>query len=324
MKPAMRAVLLCLLALGSSTAAAALEPLAVDDAFTAVFPLPPQESRALLGKRQFYFPTREPFPQWLRDKTGMHQWPGLDAPYVKGMDFDFRGIPNIPQYDQATCWKAIAPHICSFDCGHCVGPDDIRHCNHLVQTFDDGPTADTPTLLNYLRHAGNRKASFFVLGIQTLVYPEIFREMRRDGHFLASHTYGHKHLPSLSNEQIVGQLQWSIWAMNATAGVIPKYFRPPFGGVDNRVREIARRLGLTVIVWDLDTNDWRLNDRSRTEGEVLDQIRAWKTSHITGIMLEHDNTQHTVGAGIQISNIIGGDSFVAAGCGKDPNAAWYQ
>ncbi|KAK9456299.1 hypothetical protein V1511DRAFT_497092 [Dipodascopsis uninucleata] len=212
--------------------------------------------------------------------------------------------------------------MCSFDCGLCVGPSDIRNCHHLVQTFDDGPTANTPQLLDQLKKGG-QMVSFFVLGIQVVTFPEIFRRSHKEGHFLASHTYGHKHLPSLSNNDIVAQLQWSIWAMNATAGVIPQFFRPPFGGLDNRVRAIAHRLNLSAIVWDLDTNDWQLNDHSRTGEEIYDQIRLWQNSRINGIMLEHDSTENTVMAGIEISKIIGNSAITAANC-NDPLAEWYS
>ncbi|KAK9325495.1 hypothetical protein V1517DRAFT_314312 [Lipomyces orientalis] len=270
-------------------------------------------------QKDFYYP-RANFPKWLSDITGLHRWPGLSPPYVNGTNFNFSGIPEGPLYTQQSC-NVTNHSLCSFDCDLCVGPKDIRHCNHLIQTFDDGPTPDTPTLLHHL-HRTRNKASFFVLGIQVVVYPDVFRAMHNEGHFLASHTYGHKHLPSLPNRDIVAQLQWATWAMNATAGVIPKYFRPPFGGVDNRVRMIAERLGLTVIVWDLDTNDWKLTDASRTLDDIYDQIHAWKTSNIHGILLEHDNTMISVDAGIEISNIVGNGNITAANC-KDDSAAWY-
>ncbi|KAK9464744.1 CDA2-like protein [Lipomyces arxii] len=272
-----------------------------------------------VNKQVFW--AQEPFPVWLADITGMHKWPGLDAPYVKGMNFNFTGIPDSLRYDQSIC-EAVPYSVCSFDCKHCVGPVDIRHCSDLIQTFDDGPTPDTPTLLHYLRHV-QQKVTFFVLGIQVVVYPSVFRAMHSEGHLLATHTYSHKHLPSLTNEEVVAQLLWSIWAMNATAGVVPKYFRPPFGGVDNRVRAIAGRLGLTVAVWDLDTNDWRLNDKSRSKEDIYSQIKAWRTSNINGIMLEHDNTMYTVDAGIAISDIIGKSNMTVADC-NELHAAWYQ
>ncbi|KAK7204419.1 chitin deacetylase [Myxozyma melibiosi] len=282
----------------------------------------PEESSAVSHRALIFTQPRAEFPNWLREMTGLSRWPGLDAPYVPAMKFDFRGIPEYARYDQQHCSRTYGVNSCSFDCGLCVGRNDIRHCHHLLQTFDDGPTPDTPTLLHYLKSSGS-KVSFFVLGIQVVSFPDIFRSMHREGHLLATHTYGHAHLPSLTTREIVGQLQWSIWAMNATAGVIPRFFRPPFGGVDNRVRAIAERLGLTVVVWDLDTNDWRLNDRSRSAAEIGGQIRTWREGGVKGIMLEHDTTAATVEAGVWISKLVGKTNYTVADC-RELGMAWYQ
>ncbi|KAK9477749.1 carbohydrate esterase [Lipomyces japonicus] len=267
-----------------------------------------------------YRPVVAEFPEWLTDLTGLTSWPGLDPPYLPVMDFDFDDIPWGPTYSQQTCY--LAQHSCSFDCHLCVAPRDIQSCHHLVQTFDDGPTADTPTLLQYL-HSVDQKATFFVLGIQAVTLPDTLRATYREGHLIGSHTYGHRYLPSMSNYEIVAQIQWATWALNATIGVVPKYFRPPFGGVDNRIRAIAERLGLTVVLWDLDTNDWRLNDYSRTEEEIYNQVQLWKDNDVRGIMLEHDNSYYTVAVGIEISKIIGPVHITIANC-RDRNSTWYQ
>lgn len=169
----------------------------------------------------------------------------------------------------------------------------------------------------------NQTTTFFVLGVQIALFPDVLRAAHKQGHLIASHTWGHKYLPSLTNEEVAAQLMWSIWIMNTTLGVIPKFYRPPFGGVDNRIRAISARLGLTVVVWNLDSNDWRLNDGSRTEQEIYDQIRGWKRSEVTGIILEHDASTITVRAGQEISKIIGNYQGSISNC-SGGNLSWYQ
>ncbi|KAK9472863.1 uncharacterized protein V1510DRAFT_393845 [Dipodascopsis tothii] len=276
--------------------------------------------RHILEERNDWFYYNLPFPDWLREKTGLHAWPGLDAPFVGMHDIDLSGIPAGPQYTQDSCW--LAEHLCSFDCHRCVGPHDIRHCDRLVQTFDDGPTQHSQMLIDHMSTTGQR-STFFVLGVQMAMYPNILRDMHARGHLLASHTWGHKYLPSLSNEQVAAQLMWSMWIMNATIGVIPTFYRPPFGGTDNRIRAIAQRLGLVAVVWNLDSNDWRLNDYSRSEWEIYQQIHEWKNSGVTGILLEHDSTHQTAHAGIEISKILGPHQFTVAEC-NGLNLPWYQ
>jgi chitin deacetylase len=256
---------------------------------------------------------QQPVPQWLRDFTGLSEWPGLDPPYIP-MDFiDLSEIPDITPYSQGIC--PGTRDSCSFDCFKCVEPDDAFTCPKLSQSFDDGPSPATPKLLDHLKN----KSSFFTLGVSVIRYPEIYHEIQRQGHLLGSHTWSHKFLPSLSNEQIIAQLQWSIWAMNATGHHLPRWFRPPYGGIDNRVRHILRKFGLRAALWDRDTFDWQVLSNERTPEQVFENVRSWMASSNTpsGLILEHDGTFQTVDVGIQVNDIIGADQWTVAQCMGD-------
>ncbi|KAK9321657.1 hypothetical protein V1517DRAFT_325792 [Lipomyces orientalis] len=264
---------------------------------------------------------RAEFPRWLRDITKLKSWPGEYPPYIESAKVDLSGIPIGPQYKLGNACD-YGSNICSFNCDDCLGPNDIMHCGELVQSFDDGPNEETTQLISYFNQA-QKKVSFFVVGLQVLAYPDIFQSEYLSGHFVASHSYSHVYLPSLTNRKIAAQFQWSIWAMNATANVIPRYFRPPYGGLDNRVRAIAAKFGLTPIVWDLDTDDWCMITNSRTADEVYADVKQWVEDNQTGIILEHDLTQETVTVGIEISKILGNrNRTVTADC-KIPGAPWY-
>lgn len=66
--------------------------------------------------------------------------------------------------------------------------------------------------------------------------------------------------------------------MNATGNHIPRYFRPPFGGMDNRVRAIARQFGLQAVLWDRDSFDWQLlTPNPKTEEDILKDVCLWKS-----------------------------------------------
>lgn len=59
-------------------------------------------------------------------------------------------------------------------------------------------------------------------------------------------------MTTLSNLELVGQLGWTMQIIHdSTGGRLPRYWRPPFGDIDNRVRAIAQELfGLTAILWN--------------------------------------------------------------------------
>lgn len=258
-----------------------------------------------------------PFPKWLQDITHMTQWPSRDAPYIPMPGISLQNIPDIPMRELGNCSSVSLDH-CSFDCYRCLALDEIMTCPVMSQTFDDGPSPGTPKLLERLPG----KTTFFTQGINVVRFPDTFKDQHAKGHLVASHTWSHANLAGVSNEQIVAQIQWSIWAMNATAGVIPKFFRPPYGASDNRVRAIIRQFGLVSVFWDRDTFDWQVNDKKKTTDQVLADVRGWRSLPVPGgLILEHDSTIDTVNLGIDVANILGGAQYTVAEC---VNSKWYQ
>lgn len=263
----------------------------------------------------------QPFPQWLTDLTGLHTWPGQNPPYIPQAHINLKNLPEVPLRELGACAGVDDRH-CAFDCTKCIAPDEVVTCHNLTQTFDDGPGPATVRLLEALPG----RTTFFTQGINVVRFPETFRLQHARGHLLASHTWSHGNLAGLSNEQVAAQIQWSIWAMNATAGVIPLYFRPPYGATDNRVRAITRQFGLIGVYWNRDTFDWRVNDGQKTPKQVLDNVRGWLsetdpiTREVHGIMLEHDSTEDVVSVGIEVARLLGPQLTIA----ECFNAAWYQ
>ncbi|KAH3661575.1 hypothetical protein OGAPHI_006423 [Ogataea philodendri] len=251
-----------------------------------------------------------PVPKWLSDFTGLTEWPGADPPYIP-LDFiDLKSLPNIPPRAPGVCPPDRST--CSFDCFKCISFDDAYTCPTLSQTFDDGPSPYTPKLLAGLNH----KTTFFTIGMNVVRYPEIYNQIKNQGHLLGCHTWSHKFLPELNNEDIVAQLQWSIWAMNATGSHLPKWYRPPYGGVDDRVRQIARAFGMQAVLWDHDSFDWKMETSppSRTADDIYSDVRRWKDSGVNGLILEHDAYLSTVNSGIEVSKIVGAGQMTVAQC----------
>ena len=257
-----------------------------------------------------------PVPKWLKDFTGVDKWPGIDPPYIP-LDFiDFTKIPNFKPYFQGSC-PVEGRQSCSFDCFKCIEPDDVHSCPVLSQTFDDGPTTATQKLLDRFREKG-QKSTFFNLGINVVSHPDIYQRMVNDGQLIGTHTWSHAFLPSLTNEQIIAQIQWSIWAMNATGNHIPKWFRPPYGAIDNRVRAITRQFGLQAVLWEHDTFDWMLlnqHNNQRTEQQILNDVAQWVAKlPRSGLILEHDSAEQTVQMGLKVSDLVGAAQLTVSQC----------
>jgi peptidoglycan/xylan/chitin deacetylase (PgdA/CDA1 family) len=100
----------------------------------------------------------------------------------------------------------------------------------------------------------------------------------------------------LTNEQIVGELGWSLQIMaNLNGGRIARFWRPPYGDVDNRVRAIAKGVfGLETVVWTHDTGDWNLDQGGRyTVDSIVTEFNTWLADKSQGInSLEHEVREH--------------------------------
>jgi len=169
-------------------------------------------------------------------------------------------------------------------------------------TFDDGPSTATPTLLNYLKTA-KLSATFFLIGSNVVQYPDTVKRELAEGHHLASHTWSHHALTTLTNEQIVAEMKWTEKAVMAATGLKLKYMRPPYGDINNRVRFILKKMGYIPVDWtgdQFDTNDWKMP--SITEASVIATFTKSLDTYVAGpktqgfYCLEHDLNINTVNA----------------------------
>ncbi|KAF9978478.1 chitin deacetylase [Actinomortierella ambigua] len=232
--------------------------------------------------------------------------PSLNSPQMKKWmaEIDWSKVPKIPmaKAKRPECpecpddKKSIPKDWCWWTCGGCVAKDDVETCPKEKSwglTYDDGPSEDTPRLLKKLK-ASNATATFFIVGSRVLEYPELLKQQVKEGHHLAIHTWSHQGMTSLSNEEIVAELKWAEQIVFDVTGLKTKYWRPPYGDVDNRVREIARQFGYKTVIWtkEWDSNDWQLPEKTITTKQVYRNFK-WALSTLPKlkygpITLEHD------------------------------------
>lgn len=80
----------------------------------------------------------------------------------------------------------------------------------VALTFDDGPNWKyTPQLLEGLKER-NVVCSFFLLGQRIEVQKDLVKDMYEAGHLLGNHTYAHKRLCTLSDQEACEELKKNI------------------------------------------------------------------------------------------------------------------
>jgi peptidoglycan/xylan/chitin deacetylase (PgdA/CDA1 family) len=118
-------------------------------------------------------------------------------------------------------------------------------------TFDDGPDPEfTPGILAVLARYGLR-ATFNVMGYNADRHRDLIRAIVDGGHELGNRTWSHQDLAFQSPAATYGQLERGLEAIEQTAGVRPRFFRPPRGELTGAAVQVAARLGQDILLWSV-------------------------------------------------------------------------
>jgi len=159
----------------------------------------------------------------------------------------------------------------------------------IALTFDDGPSEQTDKILKVLAQY-NARATFCVVGNRTESFAAVLKRTVAGGNEIASHTWDHKKLTTLSVKTITSQLQRTNDAVKAIAGFDIKTLRPPYGSVNKNVRTVCKNLDMFVITWNIDTLDWKNRSTSKTYRAIV------KNAKNGNVILMHDLYSTTAAA----------------------------
>lgn len=163
--------------------------------------------------------------------------------------------------------------------------------NLCALTFDDGPSVNTPHLLDMLEEYGI-PATFFLLGNQAERHPDIVKRIIAEGHEVGNHSYSHPNLRVVSPARKEEELRRTDTILR-NLGASPQFMRPPYGSYDAYTEKVAAGLGLSLMLWSMDSRDWqRLPDNYATLRNNRGTVYAPGT--LRGIFLFHDSHKRTV------------------------------
>lgn len=150
-------------------------------------------------------------------------------------------------------------------------------------TFDDGPNAAGPNggfteeMLALLKQY-NAHATFFNVGKSVSAWPELVRDVATAGHYVADHTWDHSDLAGMTKEEFIAEAERTKQAILQAAGDLftldkdVRYLRPPYGSTDAATRQYAAELGYTIVMWDVDPQDWRRPGAEAISDHILSHI----------------------------------------------------
>lgn len=156
----------------------------------------------------------------------------------------------------------------------------------LALTFDDGPNKYTDRLLDILIE-NDSKATFYLVGSRLHYFPEIIQRMGQLNMEFGNHTYDHKYLSSLEGEDEYWQLEDVDAELREMTGKETVSIRPPGG---NMVDVPSEYIDKPLILWSIDTLDWKTRDAQAVEDHIL------AYAYDGAIILMHDLYESTVDA----------------------------
>lgn len=166
----------------------------------------------------------------------------------------------------------------------------VKKC--IALTFDDGPGAYTPQLLDELQRQ-DVPATFFVLGSLAEANPKVVKRMHDEGHQVGPHSWSHKQLTRLSPQAAADDINCTNDTITTITGAYPTAMRPPYGSTNDAV---IAAVNMPEIMWSVDPQDWKYQSTGYVSSHIISQAGRG------AIVLMHDIYGTTVNAVPSIIN----------------------
>lgn len=168
----------------------------------------------------------------------------------------------------------------------------------IALTFDDGPHPEnTKAIMDAIESYGGR-STFFMLGQNVRRYPNIVKKVYSRGHEVANHSWDHSFRlsASLSNpmnqQEVLDELYNTNDEIYKLIGIEPTLFRPPFGAINQTLREACE---MPMVLWDVDSRDWETHNPKSIHDTILESVKNGGQ-----VILLHDIHKDTVSGVISV------------------------
>ncbi len=154
---------------------------------------------------------------------------------------------------------------------------EIEDDNGVFLTFDDGPTPGVTEWILATLAKYNAKATFFVLGKNVELYPDLYQKILDAGHKVGNHTYSHQKGWGMPIERYIEDVDLAGDMIHS------ELFRPPYARVTpSQMRAVAKRY--KIVMWDIVSRDY---NRSLSREGCLRNVTKYLTAG--SIVVFHDS-----------------------------------
>ncbi|KAF8162753.1 carbohydrate esterase family 4 protein [Crassisporium funariophilum] len=201
--------------------------------------------------------------------------------------------------------------------------------NTAALTFDDGPYVYLYDIVNALNAAGARGTFFFNGCIYDQANSDRVKYAYNQGHQVASHTWAHKDLTTLTWDQIHDEMWRVEQALVKITGAYPAHMRPPYGNYNNLVLDASGNRGQKVIIWDFDSQD-SLGASAQTSKNLYNSIANQRPSTLLALNHETIVVQYAItrlqSAGyslVTLAECIGAPAYQSVVAAGTRDSTWH-
>ncbi|EYT51267.1 polysaccharide deacetylase family protein [Brachybacterium muris] len=152
-----------------------------------------------------------------------------------------------------------------------VTAPDARRLRTVSLTFDDGPRPELNETLRSHLTAQGAAATFFFIGQSVKAAPKPCAATAADGHEIGGHSWSHADLSRASDERLEREMDRTTRVITEVTGRPPSHMRPPYGAVNSRVDRQAGVHQQSLLLWSVDSLDWKHRDVDRNLQEITTQ-----------------------------------------------------
>jgi peptidoglycan-N-acetylglucosamine deacetylase len=205
--------------------------------------------------------------------------------------FAHAGWPRFLRWPVFVLVRTAIRHLVMIACEYVlIARISVRPTRIAALTFDDGPNLEqTPKLLAVLRKL-DVPATFFLIGVHVAEAPGVVRALADAGMEIGNHSLSHVSLRGKSFAEQAHEIVEGARLISAASGKPVGLFRPPYGDFDDLTVAAATAAGQTMVLWNINPNEWRGVDTVTTVTRVVSAART------PAVILMHDSSPTTVAA----------------------------
>lgn len=140
----------------------------------------------------------------------------------------------------------------------------------IYLTFDDGPIPDVTAFVLKTLKSFDAKATFFCIGDNVMKYPDIFEQVKNEGHRIGNHTFNH--LKGWENDDQVYLANFKKCQLLTNTNL----FRPPYGRIKKSQISAIKSANpeMQIIMWDVLSGDFDTSlSPEKCAGNVIKNTR---------------------------------------------------